>query len=354
MDALDRCLEDPSVRERGLALLYIDLDGFKGVNDRWGHDKGDLALQCVAQRFLGVLREGDILARLGGDEFLLFLQGCRDPASPMRVAFRLVRTLSEPLEIAPERVYLGASIGIALCPDDGVSSETLLKKADEAMYRSKSAGGNCFHFAGQEESGVGDAAFRSGLPVRMQGRTALSEDPPSGGEAGNPPGTGGSPVDRVTRREGILAPQTRKGRPAPMPNPVSGPGRGCATGDNRFFPGAREPSPPSPMGRPSGRPRVFDGMTPEEAVIRPSRGGGVSFVLAPLVKGACPRGYRQKSTGRRALCCKPPEPALPGIPTSAWSLFTLRPTLPASFPDGTSPAPVSRRTRVHRHTERFP
>ena len=187
MDALDRCLEDPSVRERGLALLYIDLDGFKGVNDRWGHDKGDMALQCVAKRFLGVLREGDILARLGGDEFLLFLQGCRDPAIPMRVAFRLVRALSEPLEIAPERVYLGASIGIALCPDDGVSSETLLKKADEAMYRSKSAGGNCFHFAGQKEGSAGDVTFRPGLPVRMKGRTALSEDPPSGEEAGNLP-----------------------------------------------------------------------------------------------------------------------------------------------------------------------
>lgn len=187
MDALDRCLADPSGRERGVALLYIDLDGFKGVNDRLGHDKGDLALQCVAQRFLGVLREGDILARLGGDEFLLFLQGCRDPGIPMRVAFRLVRTLSEPLEIAPERVFLGASIGIALCPEDGVSSETLLKKADEAMYRSKSAGGNCFHFAGQEESGISSAAFRSGVPVRMQNQPSLADDPSSGPEAGNRP-----------------------------------------------------------------------------------------------------------------------------------------------------------------------
>lgn len=193
-----------------------------------------------------------------------------------------------------------------------------------------------------------DPGFRSGCKV---GRPCRKIRPPAVRRAT-------SRNRRIPGRPGDKAggdpcSANRKGRPAPMPNPVSGPGRGCATGDNRFFPGAREPSPPSPMGRPSGRPRVFDGMTPEEAVIRPSRGGGelrfgpacqrrVSTWISTEVHGT-PRPLLQTSRAGSAR-----------IPTSAWSLFTLRPTLPASFPDGTSPAPVSRRTRVHRHTERFP
>ena len=130
------------------AILFIDLDGFKAINDRLGHDMGDMALVAVAKRFRGVLPERDILARMGGDEFLLLLPTCDGREIPAQVSSRLIGTLSDPIVLGKRQAILGASIGIALFPEDAEEGETLLKKADEAMYRAKAEGGNRYHFAG--------------------------------------------------------------------------------------------------------------------------------------------------------------------------------------------------------------
>jgi diguanylate cyclase (GGDEF)-like protein len=138
-------------REKGqLAILYIDLDRFKEVNDRLGHDKGDMALLAVTNRFRNVLRGSDVLARLGGDEFVLIMSGFDDPDTPSRLAGRLLKTLEDPIALAEEKAVLGASIGVAVYPGDGKTPEILMKKADQAMYRSKGRQGNCISFASED------------------------------------------------------------------------------------------------------------------------------------------------------------------------------------------------------------
>ncbi len=151
LETLDRLVLSPHKEGETLTLLYIDLDGFKAVNDRLGHDKGDLALVAVSRRFKRAIPEGDILARLGGDEFLLLIPFGQESDIPGKVASRLIGTLSDPIDLEGETAVLGASIGIAFFPADGNTSEILLRNADEAMYRAKEAGGNGFRFAGVPE-----------------------------------------------------------------------------------------------------------------------------------------------------------------------------------------------------------
>lgn len=127
-------------------LVYIDLDGFKEVNDRYGHGVGDALLRAVAERFKEQLRAGDVLARLGGDEFVAFVRA--DPGGPETgVVGRLLGCLAEPFSLAGADVRVGASIGVTGCPDDGDDIETLLKGADTAMYRSKRCGGGVQAFS---------------------------------------------------------------------------------------------------------------------------------------------------------------------------------------------------------------
>lgn len=139
-------------REKGrLAILYIDLDRFKEINDTLGHDKGDMALLEVSARFCNTLRGSDVLARLGGDEFVLLMAGYTDAETPARLAHRLLKVLEDPIVLSKETASLGASIGIAVYPEDGETPETLMKKADKAMYRSKEMGGNQVCFARGEQ-----------------------------------------------------------------------------------------------------------------------------------------------------------------------------------------------------------
>lgn len=128
-----------------VALLFVDLDGFKAVNDRMGHAAGDHLLREVARRMQGMVRESDIAARMGGDEFVLLLNNLKRPAEAEAVAQKLVAALSQPVEY--ENVMLtqiGASIGIAFFPDNGQTSDSLINEADNAMYRAKAAGKNCY------------------------------------------------------------------------------------------------------------------------------------------------------------------------------------------------------------------
>jgi diguanylate cyclase (GGDEF)-like protein/PAS domain S-box-containing protein len=129
-----------------VAILFMDLDGFKSVNDRFGHALGDLVLKQVARRLSGAVREGDTVARMGGDEFVILWESATHE-SVRRRAQQIIDLIGEPMVIAGHSITTGTSIGIALFPNDGVEPESLLRRADEAMYHSKRAGGGRFTFA---------------------------------------------------------------------------------------------------------------------------------------------------------------------------------------------------------------
>ena len=121
----------------GLAVLYLDLDGFKEVNDRGGHDIGDRLLREVAQRLQQGLRKGDLVARVGGDEFVALLPGCHDAEAARAVADGLRACLGPPFTLPDGLFRLDASVGIACFPEDGSDPDTLLAHADRAMYAAK-------------------------------------------------------------------------------------------------------------------------------------------------------------------------------------------------------------------------
>jgi diguanylate cyclase (GGDEF)-like protein len=128
-----------------LAVLFIDIDRFKDINDTLGHSVGDALLVKIAKRVQSVLREEDTASRLGGDEFILILPGC-DAQGAAQVAQKLLQVISEPSRIEQYDLAVTASIGIAIFPNDGVDLETLSKSADTAMYRAKHEGRNGYRF----------------------------------------------------------------------------------------------------------------------------------------------------------------------------------------------------------------
>jgi diguanylate cyclase (GGDEF)-like protein len=147
-----------------VALLLVDLDRFKAVNDTLGHPIGDKLLCAAAQRLRQFVRQNDLVARLGGDEFAIIQTGASQPAAAKSLADRLVHGFAEPFEIGDDQVQVGASVGVALSPDDGVDPDELLKRADLALYDAKSTGRGTLSF------------FRSEMNERAQGRRALEID----------------------------------------------------------------------------------------------------------------------------------------------------------------------------------
>lgn len=139
-DRLGRLLALAERERRRGALLLLDLDGFKAVNDAHGHDAGDALLRAVARRLQRVTRRSDTVARLAGDEFALLLYPLPDPAVVERIAERIVRALSAPVRHRGRVLRTGASIGAALFPDDATDAEVLVKNADLALYRAKASG----------------------------------------------------------------------------------------------------------------------------------------------------------------------------------------------------------------------
>jgi diguanylate cyclase (GGDEF)-like protein/PAS domain S-box-containing protein len=129
-----------------LALLFVDLDHFKQVNDTLGHALGDRLLQQAAERLEHCVREIDTVARLGGDEFVVLLQGMDHPRHAAQVAGKIIDLLDDPFQLEGHAAHIGASIGITLFPDDGEDVLTLFRNADLAMYRAKDAGRNTFQF----------------------------------------------------------------------------------------------------------------------------------------------------------------------------------------------------------------
>lgn len=134
------------------ALLFIDLDGFKGVNDTLGHDAGDLVLKEAGRRLSTHVRNCDTVARMGGDEFTVILSRITTKGDAMAVAEQLVAEMSKPFDVEGTVQQLGASIGIAIFPDDGADAQTLLKAADIAMYDAKASGKNGYRFHHVDES----------------------------------------------------------------------------------------------------------------------------------------------------------------------------------------------------------
>ncbi|WP_366665029.1 EAL domain-containing protein [Microcoleus sp. bin48.metabat.b7b8b9.023] len=129
-----------------LAVIFLDLDRFKNVNDTLGHPVGDQLLQGVSRRLTNCLRLGDSIARWGGDEFTLLLYNINSPEDATKVCQRIIQSLSTPFDFDGRELYTKASLGIALAPYDGEDAETLLKNADAAMYKAKQKGRNNYHF----------------------------------------------------------------------------------------------------------------------------------------------------------------------------------------------------------------
>jgi len=156
-----------SKRERAsLAVLFIDLDRFKNINDTFGHHVGDVVLCEAANRFTSMVRESDTVARLGGDEFIIILENIVDPAASTRVADKILDALKKPIVIASQEFFVGASIGISLYPQDGDDRSELLKHADTAMYRAKERGRNTFEFFSNEMSAYSPDRFKLEADIR--------------------------------------------------------------------------------------------------------------------------------------------------------------------------------------------
>ncbi len=145
-DRLNLAIATANRDEQVIALLFVDLDRFKYVNDSMGHEYGDDLLRQVAHRLNNCVRETDTVARFGGDEFVILLHNIKSEADASYVAHKLIDTLSTPFTLAEREIIIGASIGIAMHPGDADTAETLIRNADLAMYKAKQSGRNQAHF----------------------------------------------------------------------------------------------------------------------------------------------------------------------------------------------------------------
>jgi len=154
-DRLDQAVAQSRRSQKTMAICYLDLDGFKRVNDTWGHEAGDKVLIEIATRMKEVVRGGDTIARLGGDEFVVLMLGLADSEECDYAVRRLLQQVAQPLSQLPEPVALSASIGLTLFPTDAADPDTLMRHADQAMYQAKLAGKNRYHiFDAAQDSNI--------------------------------------------------------------------------------------------------------------------------------------------------------------------------------------------------------
>ena len=146
LDVLNHSISLAKRNTHKVAVLFIDLDGFKKVNDTLGHDAGDLLLKGVSQRIKETLRESDTVARMGGDEFILVLDNIESAENALFTANKILKALSEPFDLMGQPGRVGGSIGISIFPDDSEDPDQLVKQADEAMYLAKQSGKNTSRF----------------------------------------------------------------------------------------------------------------------------------------------------------------------------------------------------------------
>jgi len=150
MDRLGQAMSQAQRLDQQVAVLFIDLDRFKLVNDSLGHAVGDQLLQEIARRLRAALRENDTVARVGGDEFQVVVCNVAGPTDAARIAEKLMRTLAEPFTLEGQELHVTASLGVSLFPRDGASGELLLKYADIALYEAKGEGRNAYRFFSPE------------------------------------------------------------------------------------------------------------------------------------------------------------------------------------------------------------
>jgi diguanylate cyclase (GGDEF)-like protein/PAS domain S-box-containing protein len=149
-DRLEHALADARRLGSGLAVLFVDLDNFKRVNDTLGHAQGDALLAEVAKRIVPVLRESDTVGRVGGDEFTIIIAGVQDSAQVEFTARRLLEAIASPCRLGAEDLRVTASVGVALFPTDGMDATSLIQHADLAMYSAKELGRNRIQFFSEE------------------------------------------------------------------------------------------------------------------------------------------------------------------------------------------------------------
>ena len=147
-DRLNQAITRARRDKESIAVLFLDLDGFKLINDTLGHSAGDALLQEAAKRIVACVRDSDTAARMGGDEFTVILCNVRTPSSIDRVAKMIVEAIARPFMLNGKECSVSVSIGIALYPGNGETAEQLVKISDAAMYLAKHSGKNCYRFIG--------------------------------------------------------------------------------------------------------------------------------------------------------------------------------------------------------------
>ena len=191
---LDQAIRQALRSRTTAAMLFLDLDNFKHINDSLGHLVGDQVLRQVAQALRATLREEDTVARQGGDEFMVLLGSIQHPNEAAAIAQKLLAVFSNPIRVDAYELYVGASIGIALCPADGTDTDALIRNADAAMYLAKQAGRQTFRFYTQElnelaarklaiESGIRHAVQHGDIRVAFQPQADLVTGKLVGAEA---------------------------------------------------------------------------------------------------------------------------------------------------------------------------
>lgn len=170
-EELDRLLLRSKRSQTAFALLYIDLDYFKQINDSFGHGLGDLLLAVIANRLRRSMRDLDLITRIGGDEFVALLTDLHDPNDAALIASKIIHALSEPITLNGHHLLISASVGIATHPQHGTSASELLNNADQALYRAKANGRNCYCFYSPEE----DAKTQHNLDIEHGLRHGLLE-----------------------------------------------------------------------------------------------------------------------------------------------------------------------------------